>query len=363
MRSYSPTQTVRHARWCAKWLFHCVVFSWFDSAEIHPQVYTDPRSLTVPSTAPRAAVNNQPYQSPTARAAVQLTQAPIASYLYEYQQFAAANNNNIQFAQPSTHHRAHQPVHNGSAMYQSNIGMVVPNANNGVMSHTNGMVNNYAPVQGLTANLPIHPDVRLKKLAFFDQIAVLLKPSTLIPTSSSQRMQENTYQFSLTPSQATEIGMNRDTRNSNKVEHVVQVQLRFCLLETSCEQEDYFPPNVVVKVNNKLQQLPVSSPTTFTIPIASRNKILIGFSIWFAESNTNQQTWRGTEATASTRQCYTKCEIIADGYKHYNGILVHRLQSRFRRSSLFGQKTDIVAADAAHERQGHQTDRLYSWTE
>lgn len=34
--------------------------------------------------------------------------------------------------------------------------------------------------------------------------------------------------------------------------------MRFCLQETSCEQEDYFPPNIVVKVNGKLCQLPVS---------------------------------------------------------------------------------------------------------
>lgn len=52
--------------------------------------------------------------------------------------------------------------------------------------------------------------------------------------------------------------IHRDIRNSNKIEHIIQVQLRFCLLETSCEQDDYFPPNVVVKVNNKLCQLPVS---------------------------------------------------------------------------------------------------------
>lgn len=37
-----------------------------------------------------------------------------------------------------------------------------------------------------------------------------------------------------------------------------QAQLRFCLLETSCEQDDYFPPSVNVKVNNKMCPLPVS---------------------------------------------------------------------------------------------------------
>lgn len=34
--------------------------------------------------------------------------------------------------------------------------------------------------------------------------------------------------------------------------------MRFCLQETSCEQEDYFPPNIAVKVNGKLCPLPVS---------------------------------------------------------------------------------------------------------
>lgn len=34
--------------------------------------------------------------------------------------------------------------------------------------------------------------------------------------------------------------------------------MRFCLLETSCEQEDIFPPGLVVKVNGKLCPLPVS---------------------------------------------------------------------------------------------------------
>lgn len=35
------------------------------------------------------------------------------------------------------------------------------------------------------------------------------------------------------------------------------------MLETSCEQDDYFPPNVVVKVNNKMCPLPVSISNCF----------------------------------------------------------------------------------------------------
>ncbi|KAF2346488.1 Zinc finger MIZ-type [Trinorchestia longiramus] len=37
--------------------------------------------------------------------------------------------------------------------------------------------------------------------------------------------------------------------------------MRFCLLETSCEQEDNFPPNIAVKINDKMCPLPSPIPT------------------------------------------------------------------------------------------------------
>jgi len=39
----------------------------------------------------------------------------------------------------------------------------------------------------------------------------------------------------------------------------IQVQLRFCLLETSCQQQDKFPSGIGVRINNKPAQLPVCS--------------------------------------------------------------------------------------------------------
>lgn len=108
------------------------------------------------------------------------------------------------------------------------------------------------------ANYPVHPDVKFKRLPFFDVIAELLKPSSLIP-QNSQRMQDATFYFHLTPQQATEVACSRDIRPNTKLEYIKQIQLRFCLLETTCEQEDCFPPNVIVKVNNKMCPLPVST--------------------------------------------------------------------------------------------------------
>lgn len=147
------------------------------------------------------------------------------------------------------------------SMYQQQYANTVQSDNRGGQVHANGIVPIPYPETTPNPGYPIHPDVKLKKLAFFDVLATLLKPATLVPSNTTQRVQEGSFFFHLTPQQATDIATNRDIRNANKIEHTIQVQLRFCLLETSCEQEDYFPPNIVVKVNNKLCPLPNPIPT------------------------------------------------------------------------------------------------------
>lgn len=113
--------------------------------------------------------------------------------------------------------------------------------------------------QQLTASYPINPDVKLKKLPFYDILAELLKPASLVP-SGTGRYQESAFSFSLTPQQANKIANSRDLR-PGKQDYNVQVQMRFCLLETSCEQEDNFPPNIAVKINDKMCPLPSPIPT------------------------------------------------------------------------------------------------------
>nr|ARV76531.1 protein inhibitors of activated STAT isoform 2 [Branchiostoma belcheri] len=102
---------------------------------------------------------------------------------------------------------------------------------------------------------PVHPDVTLKRLPFYDIIDELIKPTSLVPRGNS-RFQETYFVFHLTPQQAAHINSSRDIRPGMKPEYNVQVQLRFCLLETSCEQEDHFPPSICVKINSKLSPLP-----------------------------------------------------------------------------------------------------------
>ncbi|CAG5124745.1 unnamed protein product [Candidula unifasciata] len=103
-------------------------------------------------------------------------------------------------------------------------------------------------------------DVRLKHLPFYDVLAEILKPSSLVAKNNG-RMQETLFVFHLTPQQAQDITMSRDFRPGAKCEYTVQVQLRFCLLEPSCEQADIFPSQIQVRVNNKPATLPNVIPT------------------------------------------------------------------------------------------------------
>ncbi|KAI4473051.1 hypothetical protein M0804_015504, partial [Polistes exclamans] len=115
-----------------------------------------------------------------------------------------------------------------------------------------------APQKTSTSN---NLDVKFKKLPFFDVMDELLKPTSLTQQESVTE-QENTFMFQLNAEQATDIASSRDCRNESKMEYTVQVQMRFCLQETtSCEQEDYFPPDISVKVNGNICPLTYSKLT------------------------------------------------------------------------------------------------------
>lgn len=70
---------------------------------------------------------------------------------------------------------------------------------------------------------PVHPDVRFKKLPFFDMLGELLKPSSLTP-QGTMRLQESTFVFHLTPQQSTDIASSRDCRAGSKMDYTVQVK-------------------------------------------------------------------------------------------------------------------------------------------
>ncbi|XP_072269590.1 E3 SUMO-protein ligase PIAS2 isoform X2 [Pyxicephalus adspersus] len=106
---------------------------------------------------------------------------------------------------------------------------------------------------------PVHPDVHLKTLPFYDVLDVLIKPTSLVQ-NSMQRFQEKFFIFALTPQQVREICISRDYMPGGRRDYSVQVQLRLCLAETSCPQEDNFPNSLCIKVNGKLFPLPGCAP-------------------------------------------------------------------------------------------------------
>ncbi|XP_060733914.1 E3 SUMO-protein ligase PIAS1 isoform X3 [Tachysurus vachellii] len=117
---------------------------------------------------------------------------------------------------------------------------------------------------------PVHPDVKLQRLPFYDVLDELIKPTSLVlpyykqiklTSDNNQRFQETCFAFALTPQQVQQISSSMDI-SGTKCDFSVQVQLRFCLSETSCPQEDHFPPNLCVKVNGKPCNLPGYLPPT-----------------------------------------------------------------------------------------------------
>ncbi|XP_029367338.1 E3 SUMO-protein ligase PIAS2 isoform X1 [Echeneis naucrates] len=107
---------------------------------------------------------------------------------------------------------------------------------------------------------PVHPDVQMKPLPFYDVLDVLIKPSSLGASTAQRYHQEKYFIFALTPQQVREVCISRDFLPGGRRDYMVQIQLRFCLSETSCPQEDNYPNSLCIKVNGKLFPLPGYTP-------------------------------------------------------------------------------------------------------
>jgi len=136
---------------------------------------------------------------------------------------------------------------------ESNISRYNSNRNASTSSRDSTTVNHQQP------SYPTYSDVTLKKLPFYKLEGTLLKPCSLQPCGKA-KFQEQTFTFVLQPSEATAVSSSQ-YKNENKLMYRTQIQMRFSLLETSCEQDDNFPISLCVKVNGKLCPLPNPIPT------------------------------------------------------------------------------------------------------
>ena len=107
---------------------------------------------------------------------------------------------------------------------------------------------------------PLFPDVVLRRLPFYIRGDVLLRPSSLQPSGGKAKLQEQTFMFQLSPSQARQVSGSR-TMVAGRLEYRHQIQLRFSLLETTSEQTDNFPKSLTVRVNGKMCPLPNPLPS------------------------------------------------------------------------------------------------------
>uniref|UniRef100_A0A3P9D3J5 Protein inhibitor of activated STAT, 2 n=1 Tax=Maylandia zebra TaxID=106582 RepID=A0A3P9D3J5_9CICH len=101
---------------------------------------------------------------------------------------------------------------------------------------------------------PVHPDVQMKPLPFYDVLDVLIKPSSLGASTAQRYHQEKYFIFALTPQQVREVCISRDFLPGGRRDYMV------CLSETSCPQEDNYPNSLCIKVNGKLFPLPGYAP-------------------------------------------------------------------------------------------------------
>ena len=89
----------------------------------------------------------------------------------------------------------------------------------GAQAHGN-LYNSYQVAP--TRTVPVHPEVKLIKLPFYDISAELLKPASLL-AQGGNRFHEAQFQFFLTPSQATDIASNRDIQVGTRIDYLYQV--------------------------------------------------------------------------------------------------------------------------------------------
>jgi len=125
-------------------------------------------------------------------------------------------------------------------------------------SHNNSLMYEQSSIHAASA-MPVHPDVRFIGLPFYEVLDTLIKPTSLAQkTMTGYQTTDLVYHF--TPHQSTTISKSRSFNIKSMIEYSVQVHLRFCLAETSCVQEDLYPPRCKVIVNNKAITLPGQPP-------------------------------------------------------------------------------------------------------
>ncbi|KAM8889368.1 E3 SUMO-protein ligase PIAS4-A [Synchiropus splendidus] len=113
-------------------------------------------------------------------------------------------------------------------------------------------------LNGITKPLPTPAlEVKLVPLPFYQTLETLLPPTELI-AQNNEKLQDSHCIFELTPNQADQI------RNASEIRpgiRSIQVVLRICYTDSIGAQEDQYPPNIAVKVNQSYCHVPGYYPS------------------------------------------------------------------------------------------------------
>ncbi|CAK6955280.1 E3 SUMO-protein ligase PIAS4-A [Scomber scombrus] len=106
-------------------------------------------------------------------------------------------------------------------------------------------------------------EVKLVPLPFYQTLETLLSPTQLI-AQNNEKLQDSQCIFELTPNQADQI------RNASELRpgiRSIQVVLRICYTDSIGVQEDQYPPNIAVKVNQSYCHVPRYSVAVYLVRV------------------------------------------------------------------------------------------------
>jgi hypothetical protein len=191
-----------------------------------------------------------------------------------------------------------------------------------------------SPAVESTSCSAIEPVVKLKKIPFYEHLSVLLEPSILIPSSIGASEQIKCFVFNLTGQQAIDIEKNR-VIEANNVDYKVQVLLRICLVDNTSEQNDLYPLNFQLRVNNRICPLPPFLPSRpNTTPKRSSKPLNITPFVKISPISSNSKDMYFTHHVESLTHCIHLSVIEVRWHRELNKkfavscFLVRKLSSR-----------------------------------
>ena len=116
---------------------------------------------------------------------------------------------------------------------------------NGSSQNGGGVRKPYIPA------VPKTPEVKIRDLPFYPVKATLLRPTPLVAKDSAEQQQQS-LSFYLSPEQAITVNNGRKVEANGMVVYKMHILLRFTKPAADNVQDDDFPRNLCLKVNNKV---------------------------------------------------------------------------------------------------------------